>query len=391
METENNGKRKRILIFSTAYLPHIGGAELSLRDMLDNLPEYEFDLICAKLKKGLKSEEQVGGARVFRIGRGSKIDKFRLPLFGALKGLRLHRQKKYDGLWSVSASRGSLAALFFKWRHPEVPFLFTSQNGQPVEEIRRKFFLISPVFNQIFKKVDYLHSASTYLEKVARELGVTAKGAIVPNAVNLKKFRLSPEVRANFRKETRAALGLSKDDIVIVSVGRLAKKNGLADLIKSAVLVKGIKILLPGGGELESELKKLAQELGVGDRVIFPGSVDHAQVPRYLAAADIFCRPSLSEGLGSVFLEAMVAGLPVLATPVGGIPDFLVDGRTGLFVKVNNPEDLAEKIEKLIKEPELRERLIKNGEELVLKEYGIGVIIEKTRRLLKEFLKVKLD
>ena len=106
-------------------------------------------------------------------------------------------------------------------------------------------------------------------------------------------------------------------------------------------------------------------------------------MPQYLSAADVFARPSLSEGLGSAFLEAMAAGLPVIGTAVGGIPDFLKDPSThsgqatGLFCNVNDPWDLAEKIKTLLTDRELRTKLIDNGRKLVAEKYDWDIIAEK--------------
>jgi len=83
-----------------------------------------------------------------------------------------------------------------------------------------------------------------------------------------------------------------------------------------------------------------------------------------LALADVFVRPSLSEGLGNVFLEAMAAGLPIIGTPVGGILDFLKDGETGLFCRIKNPKSIAEKIKEILSDDRLREKLIQNGQKL---------------------------
>jgi glycosyltransferase involved in cell wall biosynthesis len=93
-----------------------------------------------------------------------------------------------------------------------------------------------------------------------------------------------------------------------------------------------------------------------------------------LKISDVFVRPSLSEGLGNAFLEAMAASIPVIGTPVGGIPDFLKDEETGLFCEVGNPEDIAQKIEKLVFDDSLRKRIIENGLELVKEKYDWGFI-----------------
>ncbi|MBX4206384.1 glycosyltransferase family 4 protein [Candidatus Parcubacteria bacterium] len=102
-------------------------------------------------------------------------------------------------------------------------------------------------------------------------------------------------------------------------------------------------------------------------------------MPQRLREADIFVRPSLSEGQGISFIEAMAAGLPVVATPVGGITDFLKDGGTGLFAKPGDPASIAEAVKRLIGDSALREKVRKNALELVREKYDWSLIAGEMR------------
>jgi len=117
------------------------------------------------------------------------------------------------------------------------------------------------------------------------------------------------------------------------------------------------------------------------------GFIAPAELPKYYAIADVFCRPSLSEGLGNVFLEAMAAGVPVIATPVGGIPDFLKNGETGLFCHVRNPESIAEKIKWILDEKNKEEvaRVVANAREMVGRKYDWEIIAEKMEKIFMGF------
>ena len=106
------------------------------------------------------------------------------------------------------------------------------------------------------------------------------------------------------------------------------------------------------------------------------------EVPKYLSIADVFCRPSLSEGQGISFLEAMASGVPIVATPVGGIPDFLKDGVTGLFCNKQDPKDIARVIKKLFEDENLYLLIKKNAIELVQKEYNWDNLSNKIKRVL---------
>lgn len=193
----------------------------------------------------------------------------------------------------------------------------------------------------------------------------------------------------------------------IITVSRLVSKNGLDILIKAAVELKTIipdskfGILILGNGPQEKKLNKLARDLGVEDIIEFRGEVLPEGVPKFLREADIFVRPSRSEGLGSAFLEAMAAGLPIIGMAVGGIPDFLhplflpltkgeikrgSDGPNGLFAKVEDPKDLAAKIQMLLENPELGARLGENGRRLVEEKFNWDGVALKMNMLFENML-----
>ena len=129
-------------------------------------------------------------------------------------------------------------------------------------------------------------------------------------------------------------------------------------------------------------LFRSVSDLKLDNRVFFLGFIPHPELPAYLYASDIFIRPSLSEGLGNSFLEAMATNLPVIATPVGGILDFVKDGETGLFCEVSNPKSIAQKVDKLMKDKDSREYIIRSGKNMVMEQYNWYSIAPKIRDIL---------
>lgn len=169
-----------------------------------------------------------------------------------------------------------------------------------------------------------------------------------------------------------------------MTASRLVEKNAVDDIIKSLEYLDGsYKLAIYGAGEEETDLQTLAAELQVSDRVRFMGFVPHSALPECLQAADVFVRPSRSEGLGNSFLEAMAAGIPVVGTPVGGIPDFLSDGETGLLCEAGNPRSIAQKIEKLVKDRESREYIVRKAREMVADKYRWEGIAAKMEAILE--------
>lgn len=352
---------KRILIFSTAYFPLVGGAEVAVKELTDRLPGYEFEMVAAAIRPGLAREETVGRVRVHRLGFGHPIDKFLMPWLGWRKARRLHRAKPFDAIWAVMASYAGFAAETFKRRFPAVPFLLTLQEGDPPEVIARKVRFVKSWFGNIFRRADGLQPISRFLMRWGSDNGFAGKIAeVIPNGVDLSRFTLT--LPAEERTALRYRYGLNENDYVIVTASRLVVKNGVDLLIRAlTALPERVKLLVAGVGELEDELRKLAAELGVEKRVVFAGLIDHAALPKLLAMSDAFCRPSRSEGLGNAFIEAQAVGLPTIGTPVGGIPDIIADGENGLLIKPESSESIAEAVRRLMDNPSFAARLSENG------------------------------
>ncbi len=385
-------KPRKILIFSLVYYPRfIGGAEVTIKEVTDRIPKdhVEFDMVTLRLDSSLPKFERVGNVNVHRIGWAGKqrassdslpwhlhLNKYAFLILGFLKALSLNRARQYDATWSLMATYNSFAAVFFKLAKPKIPFIFTLQDGDPFSYIKRRALPLYPFFKMMFTRADHIQAISEYLAQWAKDMGATCPVTVIPNAVDWKLF--SKELSPTDASALKSKLGKKDGDIFLVTTSRLVTKNAIGDVIRAlAYLPPHVRFLILGQGYQEKELKDLAVSLGLGERAIFLGYVPHADMPPYLHISDIFIRPSLSEGLGNSFLEAMAAGIPVIATPVGGIPDFLIDGETGLFCEVNSPKSIVMKIEKLIKDPESRRYIVGRAKEMVERKYRWEGIAEK--------------
>jgi len=368
---------KKILIFSTAYYPFVGGAELAVKEITDRINDVEFHLLTAKMDKQLPQQEKIGNVTVFRAGVGHPmIDKLFLAFLGYWIAKKLHKQNNYDSIWSVMASYAGLAASKFKRVNQNIPFLLTLQEGDSQEHIQQRTRFIKKQFSNIFKRADRIQCISTYLADWAKVSGAKCPIDVIPNGVDLENF--TKKFSKEELKKVEEELGKQIDDKFLVHTGRLTHKNGLEDLIKSLTyLPDNIKLLLIGCGEEENNLKKIIVERNFVGRVKFLGFVENKELPKYLKISDVFIRPSLSEGLGNSFLEAMAAQLPVIATPVGGIPDFLIDKETGLFCQVKDSESIAEKVKFLFSNSDLQDRIVQQAYQQVIKKYDWKIIAQE--------------
>lgn len=377
---------RKILIFSTAYYPFVGGAEVAVKEITDRIGDFGFDMVTARMDKKLPKFERIGNVDVYRIGFGVPVfDKYYLAFCGHRFAGKLHKNNQYSAVWSIMASYGGFTALSFKKKNPDVPFLLTIQEGDDPEQIKKRVGVFKKRFRNIFVNADYVQCISKFLANWAKENGATSSIEIVPNAVDLNVFKPKSEGSCERAQKIKNDLGILENEKVIISISRLVRKNGLEDLIKAGEYINTpFKILIVGSGPDEEKLKELSVQLKLEDKVTFVGFIEHKDLVNYYYASDVFVRPSLSEGLGNVFLEAMATGLPVIGTPIGGIPDFLKDQITGLFCGVGNPESIAEKIEEILENNALREKIIKNGMQLVQTEYTWDVVSEKMNNIFNK-------
>jgi L-malate glycosyltransferase len=168
-----------------------------------------------------------------------------------------------------------------------------------------------------------------------------------------------------------------KDDaIVIGTVKQLEKAYGLEYLIEAVALLKKrikeykINLLIVGGGSLEVELKEKAKDLGIQSNTIFTGYIPPVEIPYYQNMPTISVFPSLSESFGVSVAEAMACEKPVIVTNVGGLPEVVENNVTGLIVPPANAEKLAEAIETLVRDEQLRTKLGKQGRQRVERLYN---------------------
>ncbi len=215
------------------------------------------------------------------------------------------------------------------------------------------------------EQVDRIIAVSEALRRSYERIGVAPdRFTTVPNGVAPRSARLG-------RARARRLLGLGPDEPVVMTVGRLAPMKGQRHLVEAlpelAARFPEITAVVIGEGALRGELAGRAADLGVSDRVCLPGHRPDARL--LLDAADVFVLPSLHEGMPLAALEAMEAGLPVVATRVIGSAEVVVDGRTGALVPPGRPPALAAAIAALLADPELRRRQGQEGRRRYLESF----------------------
>jgi glycosyltransferase involved in cell wall biosynthesis len=192
---------------------------------------------------------------------------------------------------------------------------------------------------------------------LVKEYGLHDRYTVIPTGTDLEPF-LHADGKA-VRKEQGW-----QDETVLISVGRLAPEKNWDTLVRAFAKVAAdhpvLRLVLIGDGPAKDGLQELATELGVAEQVTFMGAVPFEKIPAYLKAADAFTFASVTETQGLVTIEAMAAGLPVVAVDGSGTRDIIEDGKQGFLVE-NDPEALGEGIKKLLADPHRIKRISNNA------------------------------
>lgn len=197
---------------------------------------------------------------------------------------------------------------------------------------------------------------------------------VLPNGIELEKFKdICPQKQ--------------NDKTTIIFVGTLRPVKGVEYLIKAMNIIHeklpDTDLLIVGNGPDRDKLETLAQELNLQNRIFFVGNVSNEKIPEYMAKADLFVLPSLSEGFPLVIAEAMASGLPIVTTNVGGLPDIVKNGENGFLVEPKNPEALADKIMLLLNNKNTCKK-ISNTNKIIIRDYSWSNITEKLERIYNE-------
>lgn len=373
---------KHILIFSLAYYPHVGGAEVAIKETTDRIApsDIEFHMLTLRFSTADAKEEKIENVSVHRIGKGSSyISKILFIPRAVWTARKLNKQHHFDGAWAMM-SYMLFPVVLMRMCGLRIPYILTLQEGDPFELVFSRWYIkiFSPLLRYGFRHASVVQVISTFLGTWARKEGFTGLLEIIPNGVDVQKF---------------SGAKTPHQGVELIHTGRLVHKNALDTIILALPLVPEVRLRLVGDGPDKSSLEQLAQELGVRRRVEFISYVDHAELQVFLRSADIFVRPSRSEGMGNSFVEAMATGLPVIATQEGGIADFLFDAKrnpdkptTGWAVDKDSPKQIAEAVKDILANPEQAKKVVANARAMVSEKYDWDLIARNMRE--KIFAKV---
>jgi glycosyltransferase involved in cell wall biosynthesis len=290
--------------------------------------------------------------------RAADLGVERMSWRGGMTGLRVLRRAMASGRFDIVHSHASRA-------HGAVAVARLGLTARPPHVVSRR--VSKPVGMSPAGRWKYLRGADAYIAISQQVRDVLAAGGVpvsrivvVPDGIDIEKFAGGPA-----RESVRNEFGVAETTRVVGSIAALTPEKAHADLLYAAqrVLAKrgDVRFLVVGEGRLRAGLEGLAARLGIADRVVFTGfRPDAADL---LRAFDVFVMSSSSEGLGTSIMDAQAAGVPVVATRVGGIPEIVEDGASGLLVPPRSPELLADAILRMLVDDALRDACILGGSE----------------------------
>lgn len=225
--------------------------------------------------------------------------------------------------------------------------------------------------------------------RFAEKTGIPpARFEVLYNGVDTERFRPVSDRRA-----LRHALGLPLDEVLILTVASLAPVKNHAALVESGEQVLRqqpgpVRFMLVGDGVLRAEIERRIAESGLTDHFFLVGSSD--RVADYYGAADIFVLPSRLEGMSNAILEAMASGLPVVANRVGGNPELVVDGTTGLLCRPGAPDEMTAALVRLIADRALRDAMGERARARAVAEFSIEAMVERYAEFYRSMAAAKV-
>lgn len=376
----------KIALLSEKYTPDIGGLAISTGRLGDLLSAAGHDVRLfaptVNLPPTIKQTQRSGGVYITRFGAHKRVDDTLVDWFELI--VDEHKREPFDIIHAYFLPMAGFVGAY-SGKYLKVPSIVSIRGN----DIERAAFDPGK-----FSHVMYALQNANAVTTNASELAKKAKAFIdreihlIPNGIDTGHFK--PVGRNEVLAE---ALGVeNRTSKVVGFVGELREKKGLATLLSGyAQTNKKIPSTLLIVGEIrEGEDKKLFDEFQLSNpenQIIVTGHVPHKDLPAYYSLMDVFIHPSLRDGMPNAVLEAMACGVPVIATPVGGVLDVLEDGVNGWTIPVNDAEHLAKVTEKLLNDPEQRARLSKKAREKIEAEFTLQNELQANLSIYKELIK----
>ena len=363
-----------IAIFASAFYPHFGGVEEACRNLALEYSRrgHQVTIITARYPAALPAQENIQGVDVWRFGfelpRGSVSGmanfarKFPRDMGGVL---RLLRERKIDVIHVQCVGSNGFYALWAA-RLSKLPLVVTTQGERTMDagKLYQKSVTANWTLKQLLTRADYVTACSEQTLDDARQFvgsPLSGKSQAVYNGISLDEF-------------DSGQVSYSHPRPYLFAIGRVVPQKGFDVLIDayarlSARVADAPDLLIAGDGAERDALQKRVGDLGLTGRVHLIGFADRPTAVSLFRGCEMFILPSRHEPQGIVNLEAMACARPVIASRVGGVPEIVLDGVTGLLVPGEDASALAQALESLLADPQKAKALGDAGRARVVAEF----------------------
>lgn len=359
----------------------VGGAEVLVDHLVRRLSERFRGIVAVLDDVGEIGERlQRDGFVVEHLYRAPGIDRGcarRLHQFATREGASLFHAHQYTPFFQAMLSRGLTGSR---------PIVFTEHGRHFPDLPSRKRSIVNRL---MLRRHDRLVGVGGNVRQALIENEGLPSGRVevVYNGVDLEAMNRPSETA---RQRLRNEFGLESDDFVCVQVARLhpLKDHGtaLAAIDEARRTLPNIRLLIVGEGDERSAIESEITRHGLQQHVTLTGN--RTDVSDLLAASDVFLMSSISEGIPLTIIEAMAAARPVVSTAVGGIPEMVDDGKTGLLAPAGDAKTLARQLQRLHQQPSLRRQIVEAAAESARRRFSLTGMLNQYERMYREVLHV---
>lgn len=403
----------RVCVFSIVNYWHDvkGGMEIHGKLLSEGLAKrgHHVSIITTRHPDGKEFEEQ-NGVKIYYLKNtcfGSR--RHRWEMESVSKFCQLHKENSFDIIWSQSFAAYGLANLNkTELNIPVIPILqgcirleIESFKNITLNNYKNPLLILKSFLGLLFsyyKAQKPLLSISNRIITASNELvddlrrwyGVDIANRAVPifNGIDTVHFCQNQEYKTDIREK----YGIKDNEILMITLGTLSREKGHHLAIEVLSRVKqnfpDVKLMIVGTGEYRTVLKEKIHVAGLDNYVILSGFIDNQETVKYYNAADLYLMPTLRvEGLPFVLLEAMSCGKPVVASRIGGNTSVISDGENGLLIEPGDVEQLTQKIQVIIENDKLAERLSSSARKTILDRFSADQMIDDTLDLMEKVIK----
>ena len=379
-------KRRKILYCITK--ANLGGAQRYVYDLATSLPKESYDVAVLLGTDGALSQKlQSGGIRTIILGNLFRNINFFKDFMALIKLIKIFRKEKPDIIHLNSSKMGFLGAL--AGRLTRVPNIIFTGHGwafnEDRSELQKKYIYLLHLLTIKLAHKTVAVSEQTK-NQIAKSKAIGDKIVVIKNGLGeidfLNKSAAREKIMENLPSDSRL-----EDRLWLGTVSELHKNKGLKYVIEAIHILETLSddksclpiLIIIGEGERRLKLQERINRYGLEDTIFLIGRLDDAQ--KYLKAFDVFTLTSITEALPYALLEAGQAGLPLIASGVGGIPEIIDDMENGILVRPKEPEEIEKALEFLLRNPGKMSIFGQNIQKKITEKFGKETMVKRTIEL----------